>query len=128
MRSGWASAVCVGDYNNSGHDDLFVTYWGQSVLYRNNGDGTFTDVTQDAGLARSDVRWGPAALSSTTTVTGIWTCSLRTTWNSTSSRCPCQASRRFASGRASPSYAVHAGSGVPTTSCIGITATAHLPM
>ena len=58
VRSGWASAVCVGDYNNSGHDDLFVTYWGQNVLYRNNGDGTFTDVTQDAGLARSDIRWG----------------------------------------------------------------------
>ncbi len=58
VRSGWASAVCVGDYNNSGFDDLFVTYWGQNVLYRNNGDGTFTDVTEDAGLARDDVRWG----------------------------------------------------------------------
>ncbi len=57
-RSGWASAVCVGDYNNSGFDDLFVTYWGQNALYRNNGDGTFTDVTEDAGLAREDVRWG----------------------------------------------------------------------
>ena len=58
FRSGWASAVCVGDYNNSGYEDLFVTYWGQNVLYRNNGDGTFTDVTREAGLARSDVRWG----------------------------------------------------------------------
>ena len=57
-RGGWASAVCVGDYNNSGFDDLFITYWGQSALYRNNGDGTFTDVTEDAGLARQDVRWG----------------------------------------------------------------------
>ena len=58
VRHGWASAVCVGDYNNSGYEDLFITYWGQNVLYRNNGDGTFTDVTRDAGLARSEVRWG----------------------------------------------------------------------
>ena len=50
-RSGWASAVCVGDYNNDGFEDLFVTYWGQNVLYRNNGNGTFTDVTREAGLA-----------------------------------------------------------------------------
>ena len=49
-RTGWASAVAVGDYNNDGFDDLFVTYWGQNVLYRNNGDGTFTDVTEKAGL------------------------------------------------------------------------------
>ena len=58
VRHGWACGVCVGDYNNSGHDDLFVTYWGQNVLYRNNADGTFTDVTEEAGLSRPDVRWG----------------------------------------------------------------------
>ena len=58
LRHGWASAVCVGDYTNSGFDDLFVTYWGQNVLYRNNGDGTFTDVTAEAGLTRPEVRWG----------------------------------------------------------------------
>ena len=57
-RTGWASAVCIGDYNNDGHDDLFVTYWGQNVLYRNNGDGTFTDVTKQAGLLHADRRWG----------------------------------------------------------------------
>jgi len=56
-RTGWASAVCVGDYNNDGYDDLFVTYWGQNVLYRNNGDGTFTDVTKEAGLLTPDRRW-----------------------------------------------------------------------
>src|SRR5207302_10359793 len=49
-RTGWASAVTVGDYNNDGHEDLFLSYWGQNVLYRNNGDGTFTDVTREAGL------------------------------------------------------------------------------
>ena len=43
--------MTVGDYNNDGFDDLFITYWGQNVLYHNNGDGTFTDVTEKAGLA-----------------------------------------------------------------------------
>jgi hypothetical protein len=47
---GWANGVCVGDYNNDGHEDLFCTYFGQNKLYRNNGDGTFTDVTRQAGL------------------------------------------------------------------------------
>ena len=57
-RSGWASAVTVGDYNNDGFEDLFITYWGQNVLYRNNGDGTFTDVTKEAGLVRPGTPWG----------------------------------------------------------------------
>src|SRR5260221_10283516 len=57
-RTGWASAVSVGDYNNDGHEDLFLTYWGQNVLYRNNGDGTFTDVTKEAGLVGEKTRWG----------------------------------------------------------------------
>ncbi len=57
-RSGWASAVCVGDYNNDGFDDLFLTYWGQNALYRNNGDGTFTDVTEAAGLRQAGALWG----------------------------------------------------------------------
>ncbi len=58
MHSGWASAVCVGDYDNDGYDDLFITYWGQNVLYHNNGNGTFTDVTRKAGLATKGTRWG----------------------------------------------------------------------
>ncbi|HLJ39873.1 MAG TPA: CRTAC1 family protein [Candidatus Acidoferrales bacterium] len=57
-KSGWASSVCVGDYNNDGYEDLFVTYFGQNVLYRNNGDGTFTDVTVQAGLTNDPKRWG----------------------------------------------------------------------
>jgi enediyne biosynthesis protein E4 len=57
-RSGWASAVTVGDYDNDGFDDLFITYYGQNVLYRNNGDGTFTDVTEKAGLRQDAVRYG----------------------------------------------------------------------
>ena len=42
--------MTVGDYNNDGFEDLFITGWGQNALYRNNGDGTFTDVTKEAGL------------------------------------------------------------------------------
>jgi len=57
-HSGWASSVCVGDYNNDGFEDLFVTYWGQNHLYRNNGDGTFTDVTEKAGLLQPANLWG----------------------------------------------------------------------
>jgi hypothetical protein len=57
-RAGWASAVTVGDYDNDGFDDLFVTYYGHNVLYHNNGDGTFTDVTAKAGLAEDAVRYG----------------------------------------------------------------------
>ncbi|MGB9179322.1 MAG: CRTAC1 family protein, partial [Pyrinomonadaceae bacterium] len=57
-RTGWASSVCVGDYDNDGNEDLFITYWGQNVLYRNNGNATFTDVTQKVGLATKGTRWG----------------------------------------------------------------------
>jgi enediyne biosynthesis protein E4 len=59
QRVGWASSVCVGDYNNDGFEDLFCTYYGQNALYRNNGDGTFTDVTKQAGLWNDGpTRWG----------------------------------------------------------------------
>jgi hypothetical protein len=58
VRTGWASAVTVGDYDNDGFDDLFITCYGQNVLYRNNGDGTFTDVTRPAGLHQDAVRYG----------------------------------------------------------------------
>jgi hypothetical protein len=57
-RSGWASSVCVGDYNNDNYEDLFLTYWGKNVLYKNNGNGSFSDVTQKAGLLADATRWG----------------------------------------------------------------------
>src|SRR5713226_8538552 len=43
--------VAVGDYDNDGYADLFVTAYGRSILYHNNGNGTFTDVTEKSGLA-----------------------------------------------------------------------------
>jgi enediyne biosynthesis protein E4 len=58
MRTGWASGLCIGDYDNDGWDDLFLTYWGRNVLYRNQGDGTFRDVTTKTGLEFAGVRWG----------------------------------------------------------------------
>ena len=57
-RTGWASGVTVGDYDNDGFDDLFITYYGRNVLYHNNGDGTFTDVTAASGLVQEAVRYG----------------------------------------------------------------------
>lgn len=56
-HSGWGSGVCVGDFDNDGFDDLYVTYWGPNVLYHNKGDGTFTDVTARAGVGGSAKQW-----------------------------------------------------------------------
>jgi hypothetical protein len=56
-HAGWGQGVCVGDYDNDGWDDLFVTYYGKNILYHNNGDGTFTDVSQKAGVAGKGTRW-----------------------------------------------------------------------
>ena len=56
-KSGWGQAVCAGDYDNDGFPDLFVTYWGDNVLYRNLGNGTFADVTRQAGLVQPARRW-----------------------------------------------------------------------
>jgi enediyne biosynthesis protein E4 len=49
-RTGWGMGVCVGDFDNDGYEDLYVTYYGRNVLYHNNGNGTFTDVTDKAGV------------------------------------------------------------------------------
>src|SRR5579864_8564641 len=57
-HSGWGQGVCVGDYDNDGWEDLYVTYYGKNVLYHNNGNGTFTDLSDSAGVAGSGKAWG----------------------------------------------------------------------
>jgi hypothetical protein len=61
VRHGWGQGVCVGDYDNDGNLDLFVTYYGRNVLYHNNGNGTFTDVTRDSGLLQPEEHWNTGA-------------------------------------------------------------------
>ncbi len=51
MTGGYGHGVSVGDYDNDGHPDLFLTRWRSYALYRNRGDGTFEDATARAGLA-----------------------------------------------------------------------------
>jgi hypothetical protein len=52
--------VAVGDFDNDGYPDLYVTGYGRAILYHNNGDGTFTDVTAKAGVA-DDGEWSTSA-------------------------------------------------------------------
>ena len=74
----YGMGVAVGDYNNDGFPDLFISCVGQSRLFQNNGRGAFTDVTARSGWlghrASAARRCG-----STTTATGCWTCSSATT-------------------------------------------------
>jgi hypothetical protein len=57
--SGYGMGVAVGDYDNDGYEDLYVTAYGGNKLYHNNGNGTFTDVTEKAGVAGSG--WSTSA-------------------------------------------------------------------
>jgi hypothetical protein len=57
-HTGWGQGVCVGDYDNDGFEDLYVTYYGKNVLYHNNGNGTFTDVSEKAHVAGTGKAWG----------------------------------------------------------------------
>src|SRR5215471_5280762 len=56
---GYGMGVAVGDYDNDGFEDLYVTAYGGNKLYHNNGNGTFTDVTEKAGVAGSG--WSTSA-------------------------------------------------------------------
>ena len=47
----YGQGVAVGDFDNDGYPDLYVTGYGRAILYHNNGNGTFTDVTAKAGVA-----------------------------------------------------------------------------
>lgn len=56
---GWGMGAAVGDYDNDGFDDLYVTCLGANRLFRNKGNGSFADVTQAAGV--NDPRWSTGA-------------------------------------------------------------------
>ncbi|MBV9343353.1 MAG: VCBS repeat-containing protein, partial [Acidobacteria bacterium] len=55
--SGWGQGVCVGDYDNDGWEDLYVTYYGPNRLYHND-HGTFREVAEGAGVQGSGKAWG----------------------------------------------------------------------
>jgi hypothetical protein len=55
----YGMGVAVGDYDNDGYPDLYVTGWNSNTLYHNNGDGTFTDVTKKAGVSAAG--WSTSA-------------------------------------------------------------------
>jgi enediyne biosynthesis protein E4 len=50
INQGWGMGVTVGDYDNDGYRDVFITNFGNNALFHNNGDGTFTNITREAGL------------------------------------------------------------------------------
>jgi ASPIC and UnbV/FG-GAP-like repeat len=56
----YGQGVAVGDYDNDGYPDLYVTGYGSAILYHNNRDGTFTDVTAKAGVVDLG-RWSTSA-------------------------------------------------------------------
>ena len=55
--TGWGQGVCVGDYDNDGWEDLYVTYYGKNRLYHNQ-QGVFAEVGERAGVAGSGKAWG----------------------------------------------------------------------
>src|SRR6195256_1413292 len=55
--TGWGQGVCVGDYDNDGWEDIYVTYYGKNRLYHNQ-NGVFTEVAEKGGVAGSGKAWG----------------------------------------------------------------------
>ena len=58
VSTGWGQGACVGDYDNDGNEDIFVTGYGKNRLFHNQGDGTFKEVAEQAGVAGSGKEWG----------------------------------------------------------------------
>ena len=56
----YGQGVAVGDFNNDGYPDIYVTGYGRAILYRNNGNGTFSDVTEHAGVGDAG-NWSTSA-------------------------------------------------------------------
>ncbi len=57
-QTGWGQGACVGDYDNDGFQDLFVTGYGHNRLYHNLGNGRFADVSSGAGASGTGREWG----------------------------------------------------------------------
>ena len=58
VSTGWGQGACVGDYDNDGYDDIYVTQYGKNRLYHNERNGTFKEVAEQAGAAGSGQEWG----------------------------------------------------------------------
>ena len=79
--TGWGQGVCVGDYDNDGWEDLYVTYYGKNRLYHNQS-GVFAEVAEKAGVAGRVRRGERAAGLSITTATAGSTSWWLTMWTS----------------------------------------------
>lgn len=58
VSTGWGQGACVGDYDNDGFDDLYVTGYGKNRLFHNQGNGMFKEVAEQAGVAGTGKEWG----------------------------------------------------------------------
>ncbi len=110
----YGMGVAVGDYDNDGFDDIFITALGQSHLFHNNGNGTFTDVTESRRLVGAERVLAPAPPGSITiaTATSIWSSRNYVQW---SARRPISTARSTARtnpiARRNPTKAPPRGSG-----------------
>ena len=117
--------VAVGDYDNDGFPDLFVTAYGRPILYHNNGNGTFTDVSEKAGLgAKVFEGTGPPAPSGSTTTTTAASISSSAASSTTARTATSPAAT---TNWAASSTAFRASSSPPPACCSTTTATAPSP-
>jgi hypothetical protein len=58
VSAGWGQGACVGDYDNDGFDDIYVTDYGKNRLFHNEGNGIFREVAEAAGVAGTGKEWG----------------------------------------------------------------------
>jgi hypothetical protein len=58
VSTGWGQGACVGDYDNDGFDDIYVTGYGKNRLFHNQGNGTFKEVADQAGVSGTGKEWG----------------------------------------------------------------------
>ena len=58
VSTAWGQGTCVGDYDNDGFPDLYITGFGKNRLYHNQGNGTFREVAEQSGVAGTGKEWG----------------------------------------------------------------------